>query len=80
MNTKEPYPYIVYWSEEDGCFIGQCPGLFYGSGATHGDDPEMVFRQLRRIAQEEIEDLLVEGKALPPPPRDWAKAPSVENF
>lgn len=79
MQLLKPYPCIVYWSEEDGCFIGQCPGLFYGSGATHGDDPETVFHRLRQIAQEEIEDLLAEGKPLPPPSRDWAKALSAEK-
>ena len=77
--NPEPYPYIVYWSEEDGCFIGQCPGLFFGSGATHGDDPEAVFKQLRQLAREEIEELLAEGKPLPKPPRDWAETLFAEK-
>jgi predicted RNase H-like HicB family nuclease len=61
--SNEPYPYLVYWSEEGGCFVGRCPGLFYGG--THGDDPETVFRELRQIAQEVIEDLQAPGKPLP---------------
>ena len=64
--SNEPYPYLVYWSEEDGCFVGRCPGLFYGG--AHGDDPEAVFRELRQIAREVIEDLQAQGKPLPPPP------------
>lgn len=77
--NPEPYPYVVYWSEEDRCFIGQCPGLFFGAGATHGDDPEAVFRTLRQLAREEIERLRAEGKPLPKPPQDLAEALSVLN-
>lgn len=74
--NNEPYAYLVYWSEEDGCFVGRCPGLFYGG--THGDDPETVFRELRQIAQEVIEDLQAQGKPLPPP-RDLSEALSLER-
>ncbi len=30
------YKKIVYWSDEDNCFIGMCPELMYGG--VHGDD------------------------------------------
>jgi predicted RNase H-like HicB family nuclease len=62
--SHNPYRYIVQWSDEDGCYVGQCPELFYGG--THGDDPEAVFRELRQIAQEVIDDLQAQGKPLPP--------------
>jgi hypothetical protein len=38
MNTiADQYEKIVYWSDEDQCYIGMCPELFYGG--VHGDDP-----------------------------------------
>lgn len=52
MNTGDKYVKLVEWSDEDGCFIGSCPELFYGS--CHGTGacrarccscsaPEMLF-------------------------------------
>ena len=38
------YKKIVYWSNEDDCFIGMCPELMYGG--VHGDDPVVVFKEL----------------------------------
>jgi hypothetical protein len=35
---------IVEWSDEDDCFVGSCPGLFYGG--CHGDDEKAVFAEL----------------------------------
>ena len=29
MNQEARYVKLVEWSEEDGCFIGSCPELFY---------------------------------------------------
>jgi predicted RNase H-like HicB family nuclease len=72
----DPYHYVVYWSDEDGCYVGQCPDLFYGG--THGDDPEAVFHKLRQMAQEVIEDLEAKGKPLPPA-RDLAEALSLQQ-
>ena len=43
------YEHIVYWSDEDRCYIGKCPELFFG---VHGDDAEAVPRELRQaVAQ-----------------------------
>ena len=64
--TNEPYPYLVYWSDEDNCYVGRCPGLFYGG--THGDDPEEVFKKLREMALDVIADFEADGKPLPPVP------------
>ena len=38
---------IVEWSDEDQCFVGSCPGLFYGG--CHGDDERAVFAELCEI-------------------------------
>ena len=30
MKTSARYVKIVEWSVEDQCYVGSCPGLFYG--------------------------------------------------
>jgi len=56
---------IVEWSNEDGCFVGSCPGLFYGG--CHGDEEQAVFAKLCDIVEETIELYKQEGRPLPPP-------------
>ena len=41
MTAADKYVKLVEWSDEDECFIGSCPELFYGG--CHGDDPRAVF-------------------------------------
>lgn len=43
---KSPYSKIVRWSNEDRCYIGTCPGLFYGG--VHGKNEMKVYRDLCR--------------------------------
>jgi len=59
------YAKIVEWSDEDDCYVGSCPGLFYGG--CHGDDEQQVFAELCRIVDETIELYRQDGKTLPPP-------------
>jgi len=47
------YVKMVEWSEEDRCFVGSCPGLFYGG--CHGDGENEVLLQLCEIVAETIE-------------------------
>ncbi len=56
---------IVEWSDEDGCVVGSCLGLFYGG--CHGDDEKAVFAELRELVEETIELYAKDGKPLPPP-------------
>lgn len=72
MKESMRYVKIVEWSDEDQCFVGSCPGLFYGG--CHGDDEKDVFAQLCQIVYEMIELYKVDGKPLPPPTsgRDYA--------
>jgi predicted RNase H-like HicB family nuclease len=65
MNDAARYVKIVEWSDEDQCFIGSCPGLFYGG--CHGPDELQVFSELRQIVEETLELYKKEGKPLPPP-------------
>ncbi len=63
---------IVEWSEEEQCFVGSCPGLFYGG--CHGDNEQEVFAELCELVEETIQVYKNEGKPLPPPTsgRDYA--------
>ncbi|MEQ1646486.1 MAG: type II toxin-antitoxin system HicB family antitoxin [Pyrinomonadaceae bacterium] len=61
----DKYKKIVYWSDEDECYIGVCPELMYGG--VHGDDPVEVFRELNEAVEETIEIILSDGNPLPMP-------------
>ena len=65
MNVGSKYVKIVEWSEEDQCFVGSCPGLFYGG--CHGDDEQRVFAELCQLVDETIKLYHDEGRPLPPP-------------
>ena len=59
------YKKIVYWSDEDNCFIGMCPELMYGG--VHGDEPLEVFKELSEAVEEIIEIYKEDGTPLPKP-------------
>lgn len=65
MKESARYVKIVEWSEENQCFVGSCPGLFYGG--CHGDDESQVFAELCEIVDDTIDLYKQEGKPLPPP-------------
>jgi len=65
MKESMRYAKIVEWSEEDQCFVGSCPGLFYGG--CHGEDEKEVFVELCELVEEVIELYRTDGKQLPPP-------------
>ncbi|MFZ4849526.1 MAG: hypothetical protein ACOYL7_10390 [Caldilinea sp.] len=64
MTESARYVKIVEWSNEDQCFVGSCPGLFYGG--CHGSDEKKVFAELCKIVEETIELYRQDGKSLPP--------------
>jgi predicted RNase H-like HicB family nuclease len=72
MNESARYIKIVEWSDEDQCFVGQCPGII--GPCCHGADEAQVYAELCQIVDEWI-DLKKEGKPLPPPTagKDLAK-------
>lgn len=74
MNEENRYVKIVEWSDNDGCFIGSCPELFYGG--CHGDNERKVFDELCRIVEETIQLYRQDGKFLPSPlsGRDFVNA------
>src|SRR5207244_5670393 len=65
MKDSARYPKIVEWSDEDQCFVGSCPGLFYGG--CHGQDEKQVFEELCQMVDEMIALFHQDGKPLPPP-------------
>ena len=64
MKASARYVKIVEWSDEDHCFVGSCPGLFYGG--CHGDDEKAVFAELCEIVEETVALYQKDGKPLPP--------------
>ncbi len=69
MKEAAQYLKIVEWSEEDQCFIGQCPGII--GPCCHGDDEVQVYCELCQIVDEWINIALEDGKPLPPPTIGW---------
>jgi len=65
MKEEAKYVKIIEWSEEDECFIGSCPELFYGG--CHGDNEHDVFDELCQIVKETIKIYKQDGKTLPRP-------------
>ena len=64
MKDSARYVKIIEWSDEDQCFVGSCPGLFYGG--CHGVDEKQVFAELYDIVEDVIELYRHDGKPLPP--------------
>jgi len=65
MTESAKYVKIVEWSEEDGCFVGQCPGII--GPCCHGDDEVEVYRELCQIVEEWLDIARQEHQELPPP-------------
>jgi predicted RNase H-like HicB family nuclease len=65
MSQGDRYIKLVEWSEEDACFIGSCPELFYGG--CHGSDARAVFAELCEIVDETVEIYEQDGRSLPSP-------------
>lgn len=64
MNDSARYIKIVEWSDEDQCFVGQCPGVI--GPCCHGDDEAEVYAQLCQVVDQWLEQLRADGKPLPP--------------
>ena len=62
MKERTKYLKIVYWSEEDQCFIGQCPGII--GPCCHGDNKSEVHKELCQIVAEWLDILEKDDKGL----------------
>ncbi len=65
MKASARYVKIVEWSDEDQCFVGQCPGII--GPCCHGDDEAQVYAELCQVVEEWITLMKQEGQPLPPP-------------
>jgi predicted RNase H-like HicB family nuclease len=65
MKESHLYVKIVEWSDEDQCFVGQCPGII--GPCCHGENETQVYAALCEIVDEWIALMKQEGKPLPPP-------------
>jgi hypothetical protein len=66
MKPEDRYLKFVRWEEDDQLYVGYCPDLFPWGGACHAETEEEAFRQILVLVQEEVEELLLTGKELPP--------------
>ncbi len=57
------YLKIVEWSDADRCFVGRCPGLFFGG--CHGAEETEVYRELCGLVEAHVAELLAGGERLP---------------
>ena len=63
MKASDRYLKIVEWSEEDGCYVGTCPGLMFGG--VHGDDESAVYSELCDVVDDWIRIYEEDGEPLP---------------
>ena len=66
MKLEDQYHRFVRWSDEDQCYIGYCPDLYYGD-CCHGDQEEQTYADLCAIVRDEIAHRLNKGETLPNP-------------
>jgi predicted RNase H-like HicB family nuclease len=62
VNDSARYIKIVEWSDEDQCFVGQCPGVV--GTCCYGDNEAHVYAELCEIVDEWLEILKKDGKRL----------------
>jgi hypothetical protein len=66
MKPADNYLRFVKWSDEDRCYIGYCPDLFYG-GVCHGQNEVDTYADLCAVVRDEIAHRLAKSEALPTP-------------
>ncbi|NOT57623.1 MAG: hypothetical protein HOP18_23705 [Deltaproteobacteria bacterium] len=65
MQDSARYVKLVEWSDEDQCFVGQCPGII--GPCCHGVQETQVYAELCQIVEEWVTLLKQAGRPLPPP-------------
>lgn len=66
MKPGDQFYRFVRWSEEDQCYIGYCPDLYFG-GVCHADTELEAYSELCGIIQDEVIHRLAKGEPLPAP-------------
>lgn len=65
MKPSDKYLKIVEWSEEDGCYVGTCPGVL--RGGVHGKNEAKVYADLCQVVEETLDLYRKDRKPLPEP-------------
>ncbi len=65
VNDSVSFFKIVEWSDADGAFVGQCPGIV--GPCCHGADETAVYRELCDIVEDWIAIFESDGRPLPHP-------------
>ena len=65
LGPGDRYLKIVEWSDEDGRYVGTCPGLMLGG--IHGPVEAKVYKELCQAVDEWIEIQKEDGEPLPEP-------------
>ena len=66
MKPEDRYHCFVQWSDEDQCYIGYCPDLYFG-GVCHAYVELEAYSELCSIIRGEVAHRLAQGQALPTP-------------
>lgn len=61
--SRAHYQKLVYWSDEDGCFVGKCPALFLSG--VHGSDEAKVYADLCQAVEEHLALMERDGVTAP---------------
>lgn len=65
MKDSDRHTKLVFWSDEDQCYIDRCPDLM--DGGCHGSNEKAVFEQLCTLVEEAINLYHQDNKPLPKP-------------
>lgn len=66
MKPEDRYHRFVRWSDEDQCYIGYCPDLYF-RGVCHSEQEEATYADLCAIVRDEIDHRHAKGDTLPEP-------------
>ena len=63
--SVEDYSYRVFWSEEDGCFIGKVAE--FQSLSAHGETEEEALKEIKFVVQASLEWMMEDSEPIPKP-------------
>ena len=65
--TKLPYTVLIFWSDEDNCYLVHLPEFPSQKFHTHGDSYEEAMQNVREVLELLVEEYRQKGKSLPKP-------------
>ncbi len=69
--TADAYPIVIFWSDEDDCWVADVPDLKYCS--AFGDTREEALKEIQVAQQLWLEGAREDGRPIPPPQRNTAE-------